>query len=460
MERSESEEIKRIDKITQEISPTFCFAKWYHANIYFQTGETHSCYHPAPHKIDAAPLLTNPSAIHNTVQKKAERAAMMKGEQPSGCNYCWKIEAMGKDFVSDRHIKTASIYTPDRLKEINENGFNYDINPEYIEISFSNECNFKCGYCHPKASSRYYNEIKQHGPYETSTDHRQDIDWFDIYQKEDDNPYVEAFWKWWPEVSKTLNILRITGGEPLMHKSTWELFERLDKDPKPHLQIEINSNMGVKPKLVEKLVSAVKKLKAEGKIKSFKLYTSIDTWTGRAEYTRTGLDIKLWERNLDYYLSNTGWPVTFMITFNLFSVTSFDTLLAKILEWRAKYNGDQNSTQWQRVRFDTPHLKEPTIYDMNILPKEEFIPYMEKHLQFIEDNMDNSDRTKFTTLEYEKFKRVVEYMRTTHYDTIALKQARKNFYNWFTEHDRRRNTNIIESFPELENFWKLTQEEL
>ncbi len=41
-----------------------------------------------------------------------------------------------------------------------------------------------------------------------------------------------------------------------------------------------------------------------------------------------------------------------------------------------------------------------------------------------------------------------------------IKEARKNFYNWFTEHDRRRNTNILESFPELENFWKLTQEEL
>merc|ERR1711991_133254 len=85
MERSESEEIKRIDTITQEISPTFCFAKWYHANIYFQTGETHSCYHPAPHKIDTAPLLENPSAIHNTAQKKQERAAMMRGDQPAGC---------------------------------------------------------------------------------------------------------------------------------------------------------------------------------------------------------------------------------------------------------------------------------------------------------------------------------------------------------------------------------------
>tara|TARA_R110000851_G_scaffold38562_6_gene98916 strand:+ start:13862 stop:15244 length:1383 start_codon:yes stop_codon:yes gene_type:complete len=458
---NELEKIKNIIPITDAtISPTFCMAKWHHTTIYLATGETHSCYHPAPHKIPLEEIKNNPSALHNTKEKKEQRRQMIKGEKPSGCNYCWKIEAMGKDFVSDRHIKTASIYTPERLTEIKENGFNYDINPEYIEISFSNECNFKCGYCHPKASSRYYNEIKQHGPYKTSTDHRQDIDWFEIYQKEDDNPYVKAWWEWWPEVSKTLNILRITGGEPLMHKSTWELFERLDKDPKPRLQIEINSNMGVKPKLVEKLVSAVKKLKADGKIKSFKLYTSIDTWTGRAEYTRTGLDINLWEKNLDYYLSNTGWPVTFMITFNLFSVTSFDTLLAKILEWRKKYNGDQNSTQWQRVRFDTPHLKEPTIYDMNILPKEEFIPYMERHLQFIENNMDNADRTKFTTLEYEKFKRVVEYMRTTHYDSVALKQARKNFYNWFTEHDRRRNTNIIESFPELENFWKLTQEEL
>ena len=44
MERSEADEIKRIDNITQEISPTFCFAKWYHANIYFQTGSFDNIY--------------------------------------------------------------------------------------------------------------------------------------------------------------------------------------------------------------------------------------------------------------------------------------------------------------------------------------------------------------------------------------------------------------------------------
>lgn len=90
---------------------------------------------------------------------------------------------------------------------------------------------------------------------------------------------------------------------------------------------------------------------------------------------------------------------------------------------------------------------------MNILPKEEFMPYMEKHLQFIKDNQDDNDRTKFTGLEYEKFKRVVEYMRTTHYEPRKLEQARRDFHNWFKEFDRRRNCNLVETFPELEGFY-------
>lgn len=42
--------------------------------------------------------------------------------------------------------------------------------------------------------------------------HTLNVDWFKPYA-EDENPYIKAWWKWWPEVSKTLNILRLTGGE-------------------------------------------------------------------------------------------------------------------------------------------------------------------------------------------------------------------------------------------------------
>ncbi len=449
---SELDKIKEIMPIVEaETSPTFCLAKWHHTTIYLQTGETHSCYHPAPHPIPLEELKNNPSALHNTKEKKEQRKQMLCGQKPSGCNYCWKIEAMGKDFVSDRHIKTTSIYTPGRVAEIKQKGADLNVNPEYIEINFSNECNFKCGYCHPKFSTSYYNEIKKHGPYTMSTSHRQDIDYFELYE-EDNNPYIKAWWDWWPEVSKTLNILRITGGEPLMHRSTWRLFDELENDPKPHIQLEINSNMGVKNAMVKRLVERVNKLKADKCIRSFKLYTSIDTWGPKAEYTRRGLDINLWESNLDYYLTNTNFPVTFMITFNLFVVTSFSLLLEKILEWRKKYNTD-NATQWQRIRFDTPHLKEPAIFDMNILPKDKFLPYMKQHLQFIGANVDDADRYKFSRLEYEKFRRVVDYMSNTNYEPEQLEQARRNFSRWFTEYDKRSGSNIVETFPELEEFY-------
>ena len=107
--------------------------------------------------------------------------------------------------------------------------------------------------------------------------------------------------------------------------------------------------------------------------------------------------------------------------------------MQKFLDWRIKYNSD-NQTKWQRIRFDTPYLKEPLQYDMNILPKERFMPYMKKHLQFIIDNMDDQDKHKFSELEYEKFRRVVDYMERTQYDVNRLTEGRKDFYQWFTHY--------------------------
>ena len=451
---SETEKIKKVTAITdKEFSPTFCFAKWYHTTIYLQTGETHSCYHPPPHKVDLQSIKFNPSSLHNTEHKKQERKDMLEGKKPSGCQYCWNVESMGADYISDRHIRSSSIYNETRITEIKENSWDFDVNPEYIEISFGNECNFKCGYCHPKASSRYYNEIKQFGPYSMSKNHRCDINWFNIYE-EDTNPYVKAWWEWWPEVSKTLNILRITGGEPTMQKSTYRLFELLETDPKPNLEINVNSNLGGKPAQLKKFTDSVNSLLEQNKIKSFKLFTSVDTWNSRAEYIRDGLDIEVFEKNLDYFLTNTTAPITFMITFNIFSVTTFDTLLEKILQWREKYN-NVDSGRWQRIHFDTPYLKEPLQYDMNILPKDEYIQYMQKHLSFIKENLDDTNKHKFSTLEYEKFRRVVDYMANTTYSDEKIAEGRKDFYNYFSEQDRRRNKNILETFPEMENFINL-----
>jgi organic radical activating enzyme len=453
MSETNYNKIKKVMPIINELSPTFCLAKWHHVTLYLQTGETHSCYHPAPHSISLKEIKKNPSALHNTSLKKVERKEMLDGVQTAGCRYCWNIENMGPDYVSDRHIKSSSIYTEERLDEIKQAPWDFNINPEYVEISFGNECNFKCGYCHPKASSRYYNEIKQFGPVTSVQNHRCDIDYLDLYEREEDNPYVDAWWKWWPEMRKTLTILRITGGEPLMHTSTWKLLKSLKEEPMPALELNINSNLGVKPALVDKMIVEVNHLAGTNGIKRFKLFTSIDTWGPRAEYIRTGLNLSIWERNLDAYLTQTGQPISFMITFNILSVTTFRSLLEKILEWRAKYNPYNKTDQPQMIRFDTPYLKEPLQYDMNILPKDQFMMYMHDALQFMEDNTDDGNINKFGRTEYEKFRRVVDYMENTEYTEETLEEGRKDFYNWFTELDNRRDTNFIETFPEFENFY-------
>jgi organic radical activating enzyme len=456
----EIDRIKQIKIVVEnEATQSFCLAKWHHVTMYLQSGETHSCYHPRPHKIPLHELADNPSALHNTWEKKMERKMMLEGKRPEGCQYCWNVEDMGPDYVSDRHIRNASIYTEERFEQCAKGSYEQNINPEYLEINFGNECNFKCGYCHPKYSTSFYNEIKQNGPVTSVKNHRCDIDWMKLYQREEENPYVDAFWEWWPELRKTLTIMRITGGEPTMHRSTYRVIDELDKDPAPWLELNVNSNLGTKTALIEKLSTSVRKLCDEQKIRSFKLFSSIDTWGKRAEYIRTGMDIELWEKNLHTYLTLTNSPVTFMITFNIFSVTTFKSLLEKLLEWRSMYDWyDDPENPQHRVRFDTPYLREPLQYDMNILPKGEFMPYMEDALKFMEENVDDKSSKKFSTIEFEKFKRVVDYMRETEYPEEKLIEGRRDFYNWFNELDERRDTNMLEIFPEYLNFYRLCQE--
>jgi organic radical activating enzyme len=340
-----------------------------------------------------------------------------------------------------------------------------DVNPEYIELSFGNNCNFKCGYCHPRYSSRFLDEIRQYGPYGKNYTGTYDVDWFieKLYESEEVNPYIEAWWKWWPEVSKTLNILRITGGEPTIHGSTYRLLDEINKNPMPNLELNINSNLGANPRVFDRFIEKLKPIIEEKKVREFKLFTSIDTWDkDKAEYMRNGLDIKLFERNFNKYLTEIeGSRLSLMITFNNLCVSNFDSLLKKILDWRKKYNtktakerGNINQiVPLQRIEIDTPYLKEPPHYDMNILPKEDFTHHMNRHLEFMIDNKEDDNNFKFRTIEVEKFRRVVDYFKISEPSKDYLRKARSDFYNFFTEHDKRRDTNFLEAFPEYKEFF-------
>jgi hypothetical protein len=90
---------------------------------------------------------------------------------------------------------------------------------------------------------------------------------------------------------------------------------------------------------------------------------------------------------------------------------------------------------------------------MNILPKEEFMPYMYSTLAYLKSNVDDTSVEKFSDMEYEKFRRVVDYMETTHYSDQKIHEGRKDFFQWFTEYDHRRNVDFAATFPEMLNFY-------
>ena len=193
------EEVKnKLDKV----GCGFCLAKWTQVTIHLQTGETHSCHHPIPHKIPLRELKRNPTALHNTRHKKKQRKMMLNGERPAECDYCWKVEDSGPEF-SDRHYKSFEPWSQPHFDEIKNLSPRENYNPKYVEVAFSNACNFKCSYCGPQYSSKWVEEIKKHGAYPTS-DNFGNLEWLKEngkmpYKHSEPNPYVDAFWDWWPE---------------------------------------------------------------------------------------------------------------------------------------------------------------------------------------------------------------------------------------------------------------------
>lgn len=246
------------------ISPTMCYAKWSQVSMHLTNGQTHSCYHPPTHKIPLEELEKNVTALHNTEEKKEQRRQMLKGERPDGCSYCWNIEDTGAR--SDRVYRSGEYWAQESKEDIMDAGASGNINPRYVEVNFNQACNFKCSYCSPHLSTAWQEEIDEFGEYPTTAPHNniQSLETKNLMPlkiAQDSNPYVSAFWKWWPEMYKTLRVFRMTGGEPLMDKNTFKVLDYVYENPNKDLELSITSNMcPVNDALFVKFLNAVKKL--------------------------------------------------------------------------------------------------------------------------------------------------------------------------------------------------------
>lgn len=433
-----------------KVSPTFCAAKWKQSTILLYSGETHSCHHPSRHKITLEDIKDNPRGIHNTAVKMAARRDMLNGVQTKECDYCWKIENLNKDWMSDRIYKSTYSWALPHINDIVESGEGANIDPSYLEVAFESTCNFKCVYCSPESSSRWQEEIETHGPIELEEFNLHDLDWLKEVGKlpinrKEYNPYIEAFWEWWPELYPNLHTFRITGGEPLLSKHTWRVLDYIAENPNPNLTLAINSNLNVPDKLVEKLVEYINKI--SDNIKLFDVYTSLESTGKHAEYSRFGMEFDEFKKNCAYVLDNTSSKTRlhYMTTINLTSAPTFLEYLQYIREMRLKYYSKLHEF---RVRTHLSYLRWPRMLSLTLLSDEDKQRYGDQWINFIEQHKltpIKSDQETFYLEEVDQVQRLVDYMRTTKEPETLY----KDFRNYTGSLDRRRKTSFVETFPEL-----------
>ena len=439
-------------QVLDPISASFCGAKWYNATIWLGSGMTTSCHHPPAHRINEQEIKLYPSRIHNTREKKQDRAEMQQGERPSGCEYCWRIEDMGRDAVSDRVYKSR-IYTKEALNEASGMDPDRDVNLKTLEISFDRTCQLACSYCNPAFSSTWVRDIHRNGPYrDLVSDGRNHFTHehtsAQLYTINDENPYIRAFFEWWEsDLHRTLDELRITGGEPLMSGYTWQLVDWFRSNPgRSRTRLAINSNLAMEWSTIQRLLDSCRGIELD-------LYTSNEAMDAHAEYIRDGLDWSQWTSNFESVIrSRQVRSMHVMCTINALCLESLPEFLDYLVKLKKIHGRDAVSFTLNILRF--PSFQSPLVLPNQIRERhrQRLVAWMVKYkgYNYLHEH------------EINHAQRLIDYLdvvKTPHSEAFDLPNLRHDFRQFYLQYDERRGKNFCETFPLLRSWFDLSHKD-
>lgn len=266
--------LNKIEKLKE--SKNFCISPWIHLHVW-PNGNTYPC------------CMTPPSFVagnveKNTIQELANsdlmtsiRKDMLQDKPAESCQRCYELERSGSESFRNyffynygHHFEKALQTSPEGKIE--------KLKMAYVDIRFSNVCNFKCRTCGLFLSSGWFEDDRILKPNSTEPKFQKVID------------KAKDLWAQFDEFIDEIEEINFVGGEPMFTDEHWKILEELDRRGKHNVALKYNTNFST---FKYRDYDAIEFWK---KFKNVEVKASLDGAHERGEYIRKGLR---WEKAVE-----------------------------------------------------------------------------------------------------------------------------------------------------------------
>ena len=342
--------------------------------------------------------------IWNNKNFKNLRYNMINGLESPHCNACYQSEKMTGNSARTHFNQKFKKYK--FLQNFTQpDGYLEKMDFKYLDIRWSNICNFKCRTCCATFSSAWAKEDGNKNVYIFAGGNSNDK----LYNELE--PYFEGVEEFY-----------FAGGEPLLTDKHYAILEKLITLGKTDVRLRYNSNLS-KLKFKNKNVLDLWK-----HFSDIEIYASIDHYGEKAEYIREGTNWKQVEKNIRQIKEYT--PHILLSTNSVISVLNVSTL-------NNFYNYILENNLYSKKYSPTLYtLIEPDFYNFSV----------------INDNLKHKIIDELKTRNFDdnlnaQIDDVIQTLEKTNYNH----ENRNNFLEQTKTYDRKRNRNLLDYFPELKS---------
>lgn len=353
--------------------------------------------------------------IWNDEKFNQMRLRMLEDKPVKSCHNCYELEAGNMSSMRQRMNKEFSHHVKD-LHQTAPDGSYSQIKMRYLDIRFSNLCNFKCRGCSPFCSSQWFDDYR-----ELWGQNINDQKLVSLNQTE--KTKIGQLNEW----LETLEVAYFAGGEPLMMDEHYYCLERLIELNKD-IPIHYNSNLSV---LRFKKYDLIELWKNFSQID---LNISLDDFGPRGEYFRHGLEWEKFKKNvlkIKEELPHARFQVTCTIT--IFNIHRIPEIHDEIMQL-----GIIDSSG-----FTLNPLQDPVYYRTQVLPKNEKTLITNKLSEFKE-----SLPKRYPGQSWDDFQASIDGIVSV-MNKIDLSSELSNFKKVTKKLDQLRDESFQETFPEM-----------